>query len=92
MNKDASDRIENAGFGEGSAILNRQTNSKYYVPNGAIYILDYGLLKNQRTYYCDNTVGFEMNAEESIDIDTLTDFRFAEMLIKENAKWEFRDE
>ena len=85
MNKDTNDRIENAGFGIGNAVTNRQVNSKYYVPNGAIYILDYSLLKNKRTYYCDNTVGFVMTAEDSVDIDTLTEFKFAEMLIKERV-------
>lgn len=85
MNKDQEDRIANAGFGVGNAVTNRQVNSKYFVPNGAIYILDYDLLKNNRTYYCDNTVGFEMSAEDSVDIDTLTEFKFAEMLIKDRG-------
>lgn len=83
MNKNHNDIIENAGFGTGNAVSNRQLNSKYYVPNGAIYILDYELLKNKRTYYCRNTVGFEMSIEDSVDIDTIFDFKFAEMLIKE---------
>lgn len=83
MNKNDEGRIANAGFGTGNAVTNRQVNLKYFIPNGAIYILDYNLLKNNRTYYCDNTVGFEMSAEDSVDIDTLTEFKFAEMLIKE---------
>ena len=83
MNKNSNERIYNAGFGTGNAVTNRQSNQKYYVPNGAIYILDYNLLKNERTYYCDNTVGFEMSAEDSIDIDTLIEFKLAEILIKE---------
>ena len=85
MNKDESNHISNAGFGVGNAVTNRQVNNKYYIPNGAIYILDYDLLKTKRTYYCDNTIGFEMSAEDSIDIDTLIEFKFAEMLIKEKA-------
>lgn len=85
MNKDNNDHIENAGFGVGNAVTNRQVNSKYYVPNGAIYILDYELLKTKRTYYCDNTVGFVMTAEDSVDIDTLTEFKFAEMLMREKT-------
>lgn len=86
MDKNSDDRIRNAGFGAGNAVTNRQVNSKYYIPNGAIYILDYSLLKNERTYYCDDTVGFEMSAQESVDIDTMVDFKFAEMLLKENNK------
>lgn len=87
MNKDDNDRISNAGFGMGNAVTNRQVNSTYYVPNGAIYILDYNLLKQQRTYYCDNTVGYVMNAEDSVDIDTLTEFKYAEYLVKEKSKF-----
>lgn len=83
MNKDPNNRIENAGFGVGNAVTNRQVNSKHYVPNGAIYILDYDLLKSKRTYYCGNTIGYVMSAEDSVDIDTLIDFKFAEMLVKE---------
>ena len=82
FSKDGRNRIKNAGFGEGDAVSNRQANSSYYVPNGAIYILNYDLLKRERTYYCDNTVAFQMNIEDSIDIDTLLDFEFAEFLIR----------
>ena len=82
FNKDSRDRINNAGFGKGDAVSNRQVNQAYYVPNGAIYILDYELLKEERTYYCDNTIAFQMDARDSIDIDTLLDFELAEFLIK----------
>jgi CMP-N-acetylneuraminic acid synthetase len=80
-----NNRLKNAGFGEGNAINNRQLNQKYFVPNGAIYILDYNLLAKERTYYCDNTVAYEMNAEDSIDIDTLFDFKLAEFLMSERS-------
>ena len=84
MIKDDKDCIQNAGFGTGNAVTNRQMNSQYYVPNGAIYILDYNLLKNSRTYYSNNTIAYIMSAEESVDIDTLTEFMYAEFLIKEH--------
>lgn len=86
MNKYENGHIVNAGFGVGDAVSNRQVNSKYYVPNGAIYILDYMLLKEKRTYYDDKTIGFEMAVEDSVDIDTLLEFKFAEMLIKERQQ------
>ena len=81
-NKDEHDYISNAGFGVGNAVTNRQVNKKYYVPNGAIYILDYELLKMHRTYYRADTIGFIMNSEDSVDIDTLTDFQYAEFLLQ----------
>ena len=46
---DDNERVHNAGFGEGAAMNNRQKNERYIVPNGAIYILDYDLLVNDRT-------------------------------------------
>ena len=60
---------------------NRQFAQKYYVCNGAIYILNYELLKNKRTYFCDNTVPYIMNSSDSVDIDSISDFEFAEYLI-----------
>lgn len=63
-------------------LANRQNNNKYYVPNGAIYILDKNLLIKERTYYCENTIGFLMDREKSVDIDTALDFRLAELLLK----------
>lgn len=73
--------VKNAGFSEENAISNRQMNSKYYIPNGAIYILDYNLLKEKRTYYDDTTIAYVMTAEKSIDIDFEFDFRLAECLM-----------
>ena len=53
------------------------------IPNGAIYILDYQLLKKQRTYYSENTIPYIMSSEESVDIDTQFDFKIAEFMMKE---------
>ncbi len=80
---DEQGRIKNAGFGaKGSNVANRQTNATYYIPNGAIYILDYKLLKEQRTYYCDNTYAYIMSRADSIDIDYPIDFEIAELMMK----------
>ena len=80
--QDEEERVHNAGFGAGAAMNNRQKNEKYIVPNGAIYILDYDLLVNERTYYCDNTVAYLMSKEDAVDIDYPIDFEFAEFLMK----------
>lgn len=85
MNKDSEGKLDFAGFDNKNVVANRQANSKYYIPNGAIYILDYPLLENERTYYCDNTVGYEMSAEDSVDIDNMLDFKLAEVLLKEKV-------
>lgn len=78
---DENRRLFNAGFDQSNALSNRQENCKYYVPNGAIYILDYNGLKKTRTYYSNNTIPYIMKREDSIDIDNLIDFKFAEFLI-----------
>ena len=53
------------------------------MPNGAIYILDYTLLSEKRTYYCESTVPYIMCGQDSVDIDTLEDFEYAEFLLWE---------
>ncbi len=79
MNSDGL--ICNAGFDKHFSSGNRQQNRQYYIPNGAIYILDTDLLKSKRTYYSDNTIGYEMNWLDSVDIDTQEDFLLAEYLL-----------
>lgn len=74
-------RVYNAGFDGKNCLQNRQNNARYYIPNGAIYILNYKLLKNERTYYSDNTIAYIMERSKSIDIDTLEDFQYAEYLM-----------
>ena len=63
--------------------LNRQEAQKTYLPNGAIYIFNYNKLKENNSYYNDNTFPYIMNIENSIDIDTMLDFRLAEIILKE---------
>lgn len=71
------------GYGlENGNVHNRQDNKTSYIPNGAIYILDYNLLKEKRTYYCERTVPYIMNRTESVDIDTWEDFEYAEYILQ----------
>lgn len=79
---DETGTVRNAGFDTINVMRNRQKNSKYYIPNGAIYILDYQLLKKERTYYSKNTLGYTMSKEKSVDIDTIDDFEYAEHLMQ----------
>ena len=81
--KNANGCVENAGFDAGNVVKNRQLNDVYYIPNGAIYILDYELLKNERTYYCDNTINYVMSSEDSVDIDHALDFEMARMIMSQ---------
>ena len=79
---DDKSRIKSLGLDKDKAVSNRQENRNYYIPNGAIYILDTELLKKERTYYCENTVAYIMDGKESVDIDNELDFMMAEVLLK----------
>lgn len=79
-------RVKNLGFDGQNAVKNRQVNNVYYIPNGAIYILDTRLLREKRTYYSDNTVAYLMSQEESVDIDCALDFKIAELLLSQKEK------
>ncbi len=62
---------------------NRQAFGKTYYPNGAIYVFNYNLIK-QKKYYSDKSYAYIMNRKQSIDIDTIDDFEYAEFLLKRN--------
>ncbi len=55
----------------------------YYHINGAIYICKTERLLKESTYFLkDNIFAFLMEAEKSVDIDSLIDFKLAEALIQ----------
>lgn len=70
-----------ADYFQGENSLNRQEYQKTYLPNGAIFILKYHVLKKTRSYYTEKSFAYIMPAELSIDIDNLWDFQLAELLI-----------
>lgn len=59
-------------------LANRQEEQKAYLPNGAIYIFNFSILKDLKVYYTDATYPYLMPAERSVDIDTIDDFNRAE--------------
>ncbi len=86
---DEAGLLHSSGYGmNGGYVQNRQQNRTEYVPNGAIYILDYNLLKEHRTYYGENTIPYVMERNVSLDIDTQDDFDYAEYLMKRNRRAE----
>lgn len=64
---------------------NRQELKKAYVPNGAVFVFKFSLLKEKYTFYSEKTYPYVMPKERSIDIDSEFDFDFAEYLIKKNV-------
>ena len=63
-------------------LLNRQEIRKSYFPNGAVFVFDYGLIK-QKKYYSDNSYAYIMPRNRSTDVDTLEDFKYIEFLLLE---------
>lgn len=59
----------------------RQTQKKYYRVNGAIYIVSISEFRKDAFLYRENAYAYIMPKERSVDIDTESDFRFAEFLM-----------
>lgn len=68
---------------EGKNITRRQDLPKVYRINGAVYIIKSDIFIKEKTFETDNITGYVMSNENSIDIDTLIDFKVAEFLMKE---------
>lgn len=65
---------------------NRQIYLPTYLPNGAIYLSPIKGLVERVGFYTDKTLYFLMNETESIDIDTIEDFKQAETSFLEILK------
>ncbi len=62
----------------------RQDLPIVYALNGAIYIGQVNALLKEKTFLTEDTIGYIMNNESSFDIDTITDFKICDYLIKQN--------
>lgn len=80
-------RINNEGLVEDlfkdTKSMARQNYIDTYVPNGAIYMFKSNILEGN-TLYTDNTYGYIMDSQSSIDIDTQEDFDYCEFLMRRN--------
>jgi len=66
----------------GSEYEGNQQLSDLYRLNGAIYVVYVDFMRQHRTFFGDKTFAYIMPPERSVDIDTETDFEFAEFLLK----------
>jgi len=62
--------------------VRRQDLPPAYVLNGAIYIARIPWLRHSRSFLADETIGYLMPPERSVDIDTPLDFALAETLLR----------
>jgi len=60
----------------------RQDCPNVWEYNGAIYIINTKSLQNANNFEFEKIVKFQMNAEDSVDIDNALDLKFAEFLLQ----------
>ncbi len=70
--------------GEGN-IFRRQDAPKVYEYNGAIYIMNAGVLKTTHMHKMQKRVKYVMDDLSSFDLDTMWDWKMAEMIKKEKT-------
>lgn len=68
--------------------LESQELPKVYQPNGAIYVTRRDVLFEQGVIIGKYNAPIFMDDESSLDIDTLTDFKLAELIMKERKNYE----
>lgn len=62
-------------FNNSLSNYNRNKEPNYFIPNGAIYIIDVLSYLNNKTFFIeDRTIPYEMSYINSIDIDDIDDF------------------
>ncbi|MDN3401229.1 acylneuraminate cytidylyltransferase family protein [Pseudoalteromonas sp. APC 3213] len=77
---DRPDEFKN--FIKGLTNARSQDIKEFYQLNGAIYLVDHIILiKTKKIFLEDDYYPFIMTSENSVDIDTLLDFKFAELLV-----------
>jgi CMP-N,N'-diacetyllegionaminic acid synthase len=62
-----------AAFEDKFPSMNRQELPSAYKPNGAIYIIDKELFLKNPTFFQQKTAMYEMDANKSIDVDSIDD-------------------
>lgn len=70
----------------GEKINRRQDLPRVYVPNGAVYVAESNFIIKNKSFLTEETVGYIMLGENSVDIDTEMDFSYCEWCIKQKAK------
>ena len=72
-----TDFIDEAGMKQ------RQAGSPFYRLNGAIYIVSTQRFAQDRFLYKEGSYAYIMSQDKSVDIDTMLDFRLAEVIFDE---------
>ncbi|BDZ71521.1 cytidylyltransferase domain-containing protein [Methanobacterium petrolearium] len=70
-------------FGDEYFNTRRQDLPELYMPNGAIYISSEPNLRKFGGFFSDKIIPYVMPKERSVDIDTMMDFKLAELILGE---------
>lgn len=63
----------------------RQKLPAVYQLNGAVYVCSYDFLKREKVFVSKDTCAYVMPRKRSYDIDTMMDFTFVDLLLREQA-------
>lgn len=74
------------GFINLNEVGRRQSMPPYYQVNGAIYMMKTHILDNISDLYGERSYAYIMSREKSIDIDSIVDFKVAEIFLKQSAE------
>lgn len=72
-------------FGLESLKIRSQDAPKKYICNGAIYIASPSALRKNEGFFSEKTLAYVMPREKSLDIDKESDFKLAELILKNYA-------
>lgn len=67
----------------------RQNMPSVYQQNGAIYIVNADIFRNEKRFYCKPSVPYVMSRVDSIDIDEEFDFQLAELILQGRKETSF---
>jgi len=63
----------------------RQVDQNFYHVNGAVYVTNTNMIMKYNTVFGKKIKAYIMPKERSVDLDTMVDFKLAEILIKINS-------
>lgn len=73
-----------ARFVDAPPVARRQDLPPAFSLNGAMYFADANWLRHSRSLVTSETLAYVMSREHSVDLDTLLDWKFAELLMEES--------
>ncbi|MCF7804219.1 MAG: acylneuraminate cytidylyltransferase family protein [Candidatus Marinimicrobia bacterium] len=70
----------------GFSSLRRQEIERLFYYDGSFYISDTKVLLNEKSFYHERCIGFEMPKSKSFEVDDMIDFLCVESILKNNEK------